>query len=330
MDSWVAHLKEGDEKQLNSLISWIGGKKSLREIIYKKFPQNYGRYIEVFGGGGWVLFGKAPEKNLEVYNDFNQNLTNMFQVVRDKPLAFIKELGYLPLNGRYLFQLYKEIINKDHIDEKNIDDEMIRVNEFFTDIQQKELKELWKKDKELYDVKRAVIFFKLIRYSYASGCRAYGGNPYDVRKAFAHVWRISDRLANTVIENKDFEALICQYDRVDAFFYCDPPYYDTESYYEAEFSESDHIRLRDCLADIKGKFLLSYNDCPYIRELYQDFYIEAVERQNNIAMRYDGESQFQELLISNYDTKQHKILKQQFSLFTEEKEGDKYNEAENI
>ena len=78
-------------KQLNSLISWIGGKKSMREIIYQRFPINYGRYIEVFGGGGWVLFGKAPEKNLEVYNDFNNNLTNMFQVVLDVPLAFIKE-----------------------------------------------------------------------------------------------------------------------------------------------------------------------------------------------------------------------------------------------
>lgn len=278
---------------------------------------NYGRYIEVFGGGGWVLFGKAPEKNLEVYNDFNNNLTNMFQVVRDKPLAFIKELGYLPLNGRYLFQLYKEIINKERIDEKIIDEEMIRVNDFFTDLQQKELKELMSKSKEQYDIKRAVVFFKLIRYSYASGCKAFGGNPCDVRKVFAQVWRISERLANTVIENKDFEALIGQYDRDDAFFYCDPPYYDTESYYEAAFTETDHIRLRDCLAKIKGKFLLSYNDCPYIRDLYKDYFIEAVERQNNIAMRYDGDSQFQELLISNYGTKQHKILGTQFSLFTE-------------
>ena len=307
-------------KQLNSLISWIGGKKSMREIIYQRFPINYGRYIEVFGGGGWVLFGKAPEKNLEVYNDFNNNLTNMFQVVRDVPLAFIKELGYLPLNGRYLFQLYKEIINQELIDEKLIDEEIVRVKEFFTDLQQRELYDLLKKNKEQYDVKRAVIFFKLIRYSYASGSKAYGGNPYDVRKAFAQVWKVSDRLANTIIENKDFEALICQYDRDDAFFYCDPPYYDTEAYYEAEFTEKDHVRLRDCLSEIKGKFLLSYNDCPYIRELYKEYHIEAFERLNNIAMRYDGESQFQELLISNYDTKQHKILGKQFSLFSIEGE----------
>ena len=47
---------------LKSLISWVGGKKALRELIYQRFPKNYGRYIEVFGGGGWVLFGKKPDK----------------------------------------------------------------------------------------------------------------------------------------------------------------------------------------------------------------------------------------------------------------------------
>ena len=101
---------------LKSLISWVGGKKALRELIYQRFPKNYGRYIEVFGGGGWVLFGKKPDK-FEVYNDFNNNLTNMFAVVRDQPLAFIQELGYLPENGRFIFNLYKEIF-----------DEVIRIN----------------------------------------------------------------------------------------------------------------------------------------------------------------------------------------------------------
>jgi DNA adenine methylase len=40
---------------INSFISWIGGKKALRKVIYRLFPKDYGRYIEVFGGGGWVL-----------------------------------------------------------------------------------------------------------------------------------------------------------------------------------------------------------------------------------------------------------------------------------
>ena len=103
--------------KMNSLISWVGGKKSIRDLIYARFPQNYGRYIEVFGGGGWVLFGKKPDK-FEVYNDFNNNLSNMFAVVRDQPLAFIQELGYLPENGRNIFNLYKESITKQRVEDK--------------------------------------------------------------------------------------------------------------------------------------------------------------------------------------------------------------------
>lgn len=317
---------------MNSIISWIGGKKALRNLIYHRFPVRYGRYIEVFGGGGWILFGKSPEKNLEVYNDYNTNLTNMFQVIREQPLAFIKELGYLPENGRYVFHLYREIVNKDKIEDKYIEEEMKRVKEFFTDLQAEELTKLMQPGREKDDVKRAVAFFKLIRYSYASGCRTFGASAYDVRKAFAQVWKVNERLANTVIENKDFEALIYQYDREDAFFYCDPPYYETEGHYEVEFTKEDHIRLRDTLANIKGKFLLSYNDCPYIRELYKDFYIESCERQNNMAMRYDGSSQFAEVLISNYDTNERRTFEQQIDLFAyaENAEEGEENEDENI
>ena len=46
---------------MNSIISWVGGKKALRDLIYQKMPKEFGRYIEVFGGGGWVLFGRTPD-----------------------------------------------------------------------------------------------------------------------------------------------------------------------------------------------------------------------------------------------------------------------------
>ena len=68
---------------MNSFMSWIGGKKALRDEIVVRFPAHYSRYIEVFGGGGWVLFHKAPGKDFEVYNDFNANLVNLYRCVRD-------------------------------------------------------------------------------------------------------------------------------------------------------------------------------------------------------------------------------------------------------
>ena len=73
-----------------------------------------------------------------------------------------------------------------------------------------------------------------------------------------------------VVENKDFENLIRQYDREDTFFYCDPPYYDAECY-EVAFPKPDHIRLHDRLTQCQGKVMVSYNYCPFILDLYQDF-----------------------------------------------------------
>lgn len=101
--------------------------------------------------------------------------------------------------------------------------------------------------------------------------------------------------SSVVIEHKDFENLIKVYDRSTALFYCDPPYHGTEKYYDVPFTEADHIRLRDTLAAIKGKFLLSYNDDEFIRELYKGFKIESAERDNNLSS-----GKYKELIIKNY------------------------------
>ena len=52
-------------------MSWIGGKKSSRDIIIPRFPLYYEKYIEVFGGGGWILFAKPPGNDFEVFNDYS-------------------------------------------------------------------------------------------------------------------------------------------------------------------------------------------------------------------------------------------------------------------
>ena len=69
---------------MNSFIPWMGGKKNLREAAVLRFPLKYERYIEVFGGGGWVLFHK-PQTSFEVLNDVNSNLTNLYRCVREQP-----------------------------------------------------------------------------------------------------------------------------------------------------------------------------------------------------------------------------------------------------
>jgi DNA adenine methylase len=138
---------------------------------------------------------------------------------------------------------------------------------------------------------------------------------FDIRKVFAVIWEASRRLADTVVENKDFEALIRQYDRDDAFFYCDPPYYMTEGHYAVEFLKTDHQRLRDTLAGSKGKWMVSYNDCEFIRELYQDYTITPVTRLSNLAQRYDGGCEYPEVIITNYDPKEREKDMFQMNLF---------------
>ena len=270
---------------MNSFMSWIGGKKALRDEILVRFPLGYKRYIEVFGGGGWVLFHKPPGRDFEVYNDFNANLTNLYRCVRDSPEQLIDELTYT-LNSRQDFDYVRKIMHT--------------------------------QASELPDVKRAAYFYQIIRQSYASGLDSFGAQPHRMWNNFPLIRQACARLQSVVIENRDFEKLIRQYDRLESFFYCDPPYYATEDYYEdVGFTTKDHERLADALCGIEGKFLLSYNDCPEIRELYsrEGIIIEGTTRLSNIAQRYEAGKQYAELLISNYNTTERYEMERQFTLF---------------
>ena len=87
---------------------------------------------------------------------------------------------------------------------------------------------------------------------------------------------------------------------------------------EKGFQREDHIRLRDVLMHMEGKFLLSYNDSDFIRKLYDvpGIYIIAVTRLNNIKQRYANGAQFPEILIANYDPwERSRAEPQQMNLF---------------
>ena len=104
--------------------------------------------------------------------------------------------------------------------------------------------------------------------------------------------------ANVIVENKDFEDVIRQYDRGDAWIYCDPPYFEAECY-EVAFPKENHQRLHDTLLNSQGYVMVSYNYCPYICELYQEFYIFRVVRPN--SMSQTAGSEYEEVIITNYD-----------------------------
>lgn len=244
-------LRKGGDS-INSFMAWVGGKKALRDEILARFPRNYKRYIEVFGGAGWVLFHKPPGNDFEVFNDFNGNLVNLYRCVREQPEALRNELRYM-LNSRLDFEYMKGMLHSQAV---------------------------------LPDVRRAAYYYALIRYSYAAGTSTFGSQPHAMWNNFPLIESAAGRLQKVVIENKDCVKLIRQYDRPESFFYCDPPYYNADQYYEAVSSDGfDHAGLADALLGIKGKFLLSYNDCPEIRALYDrpGIVVEGISRLSNIA-----------------------------------------------
>lgn len=248
---------------MNSFICWIGGKKLLRKDIINNFPPDIDRYIEVFGGAGWVLFGKEPHK-LEVFNDIDSELINLYRCIKYHPEALQKELDYM-LVSREQFYLSRDL-----------------------------------RLKGLTDIQRAARYFYIIKVSFGGDMDGFGTTKKNLIKAIDYLSEVTERLKNVVIENKDFADLIKVYDRPNALFYCDPPYYKTEKYYNVEFGMEQHRQLRDILSNIKGKFILSYNDCDLIRDLYKDFCLIEVERNNNLTAKSGRGLKYKELIIKNY------------------------------
>lgn len=282
-------------------VSWVGNKTSILHILYALFPLSYERYIEPFGGSGAVLLGKAVPDKFEVYNDYNANLVNLFRCMRDRPLEFIRELGFLNLNARDDFNAIKRFFQKESFTDEYLEQELELTNILLPDIQAKEIRELYRASKKDYDLRRAVLFLKLLRYSYSSGGKSYACQPFNVASLFSLIEQLGERLANAVIEHQDFEVLIRHYDRPDAFFYCDPPYFTSEYVYDCGFTWEDHLRLKNVLAEAKGKWLVSYNDCPEIRELYQAYDQFGFKRIHSMVQKYEAGKEFPELLIGNYD-----------------------------
>ena len=285
---------------IKSPVSWVGNKAPILPIIYSLFPLEYGRFVEVFGGSGSVLLGKPPDP-FEVYNDFDRNLTNLFHCMKERTMATIRELGFCNLNSRADFMTIKRFFQHEQFDDRFLAEEMELTEILFPPPAAEELQAIRQRITKDYDVRRAAMYLKLLRYSYSSGKKSFASQPFDLRRLFGLIQQIESRLANVVIENQDFETLIHHYDRPDTFFYLDPPYFSTEDMYAVEFASEDHVRLRDTAASMQGRFLLSYNDCPEIRELYVGFPIFDFTRVHSMAQRYAAGKEFKELLIGNYD-----------------------------
>lgn len=257
------------------LINWVGGKRLLRKTIAPLIPNDIMSYIEPFGGGGWILFYNEKWADLEIYNDLDGRLVNLFRIVKYHPNALKEELKYL-LGSRQMF----------------------------TD---------FLKSEPITDIQKAVKFLFLITRSFGGRGESFGtvkkssgGASKSQGNILTKIDAIHKRLDKVLIENRDFEKLITQYDFEDAFFYCDPPYTAGCGYDVTSTSNFDHERLANILKNIKGKFLLSYDDSEKVRELYSGFEMIEVERLNGINNKNSKDranKMYKELIIANYPIK---------------------------
>ena len=297
-------------------VTRVGNKTNLLDIIYPRFPPDYKKFVDLFGGSGSVLLGQPKKAPFEVYNDLDRNLVNLFRCMKERTMALIRELGFCYLNSRDDFVVLAKFFKHEQFNDRYMAEELELTKIMLPEPSASEMLELRKRLIMDYDVRQAAGFLKLLRTSYASTGKSFASQPFDIRKLFRLIQELEDRLADVVIENQDFEVCIRHYDSPDTFIYGDPPYYNSEGMYDVDFKWADHVRLHDCAKRMKGKIMISYNDCPEIRELYKDFYIYSFKRVHSMAQRYNAGREFGELLITNYDMNEREWAKpKQLTMF---------------
>ena len=222
---------------------YMGGDGRILHFIAKMLnPHNV--YVEVFGGLAPLLLNKPPSP-LEVYNDVDGDLVNLFLVVKDKPRAFLEKASML-LHSR---EMYYTFLHR------------LRSGE-------------WQDD-----VDRAVMFFYILRYSFSgklgrgfSTSKVPSSNP--AKKYWSTLSKIKlvhKRLREVTVEKLDFRELIKKYDSPQTLFYLDPPhrFYGIEKgrdYYRSTFTEEDYEDLLIMLEKVKGKWLLKQNEELYTKK----------------------------------------------------------------
>ena len=250
---------------IDAPICWVGGKSRLRKHIIQRLPEHT-CYVEVFGGAGWVLFGKEPSK-VEVYNDIDGELVNFFRVIKNCHRAFVMAFDLILVSRK----LFTDFVNA--------------------------------KPEDLDEIQRAVRFYYIIKTSFGGkwasphfGYKRKGKAALNLDSLYETISSVHRRLRRVYIEDCSYEEVIRRYDGPETVFYLDPPYYNIPVYmYNLKHEDFEHIA--SILKGIEGKFLFSINDHKAIRELFKEFIIEEVSVRYSIG---PNDKRVGELLVRNY------------------------------
>ena len=273
------------KRYTKSPLRYGGGKSLAVGLIVEHFPNDIKRVISPFIGGGSVEVACALELNLEVLGfDIFDILVNFWQVLINSPQSLFDELSKLEPNK----EIYSEI--------------------------KAELKKHYKNETKLDSLTLARDYYFNFNLSYGPGFLGWMSGIYEDTKRYKNMlekmlnFGLNSGAKNLKVECESFERVFENYPQ--DFFYCDPPYYltgDSKMFkgiypmrnFPIHHNGFKHELLCELLHAHKGKFILSYNDCEWVRKAYRDFKILAPKWQYTMGQ---GETRIGKNRIERGDT----------------------------
>jgi DNA adenine methylase len=267
-------------------IKWVGGKRQLLPELIKRLPKKIVSYYEPFIGGGALLWS-LHNKNINsiVIGDYNPELSNLYQTVKDHPEKLIKSLKKHKNNEKYFYAL------------REID----RVSSY------QRRSSITKASRFIYINRTG--FNGLYRVNLKGENNVPFGhyaNPKIVDEQ--NLLKCSKFLQNVEVMNGDFECIKDMLDQ-DSFVYLDPPYIPLSAtsnftgYTDQGFDVDMQFRLRefcDYVDSIGAKFMLSNSSSSLVYELYDGYNIDTVMASRAINCKGSGRGKVEELIVRNY------------------------------
>jgi DNA adenine methylase len=253
---------------------YIGGKRNLAKRLVQRINAiPHITYAEPFVGMGGIFLRRDMRPQAEAINDWSADVATFFRILQRHYVAFMDMLRF-QLTTRLGFE------------------QLLRTD-----------------PTTLTDLERAARFLYLQRASFGGKVagRVFGVSPttaarFDITKLAPLLEAAHERLASVTIERLPWAEFIARYDRPGTLFYLDPPYYGSEKDYVGDdrqplFERREFEAMADQLAGIQGRFLLSINDHPDVRAIFQRFDFEQLETTYTLAQQGPGKA-VGELVIS--------------------------------
>lgn len=236
--------------------AYVGGKRNLAQRLIPMIEAIPHRvYAEPFVGMGGVFLRRRSQPPSEVINDWSADVATFFRVLQRHYVAFLDMLRF-QITSRAEFERLKAV-----------------------------------DPSTLTDLERAARFLYLQRTTYGGlregvfGVRPALSGRIDVTRLQPMLEDLHHRLAGVTIERLPFEDFIRRYDRPDTLFFIDPPYWGIEELYgKGLFRREDYGVLRDQLRALKGRFILTLNDRPEVRDFFDEFEMQPVELRYTVGM----------------------------------------------